>query len=75
MLQGGKLPVELLTTLISRLSIAGIAIDFKLPGPVVKIRPLKSQQVIPGNKTCDPHPPPGSKSVPLSDEYIDLYKI
>ena len=33
------------------LSITSIPIALKLPGTVVKPRPLKSQQVIPGNKT------------------------
>ena len=49
--------MELLTALISRLSIAGATIGLNIPGPVVKPRPLKSQQVIPGNKSLDPHPP------------------
>ena len=58
MLQGGKIPVEILTALISRLSSAGIPIGLKLPGPLAKPPPVKSRQVIPG-----PH---GSKSAPLS---------
>ena len=45
--------MELLTALSSRLNtcITGIPIGLNLSGPVVKPYPLKSQQVIPGNKT------------------------
>ena len=43
--------MELLTILISRLSITCIGISLRLPGPVVKPRPLTSLQVIPVNKT------------------------
>ena len=41
--------MEFLTPVFSRLSIAGIPIGLKLPGPVAKPSQLKSQQVIPGN--------------------------
>ena len=44
MLQGRKLHMELLTAVISKLSITDIPFGLKLPWPV------NSQQVIPGNK-------------------------
>ena len=49
--KGEKLPEEFSTALISRLNNTGIPIGLKLHGSVVKTRPIKSQQVILGNKT------------------------
>ena len=50
--------MKVLTVRISRSVITGIPI----PGSVDKLSPLKSQQVISGNKTM----PPGGKCAPLS---------
>ena len=50
LLQGEKLPVEFLTVLISIVN-TGTPTGLKLHKSVVKPHPLKSQQVILGNKT------------------------
>ena len=53
--------MEFLTVFISRLSIIGILVGLKLPGPVVKPHPLKSQVI----KLL----PPGGKCAPLSTSF------
>ena len=49
--QGSKSDYRILTALISRLNKTGIPIGLQLHGSLVKSRPLKSQEVILGNKT------------------------